>query len=133
MITVHVGVNLIFILDFPTHIIIASTTLALDALPRNNLMNVLDFLVFRDLCNLCLVSHTFTALCRQNTSFQKYFSTKTLKLTSTEQMQEFVHLTYKNRMGCLLRNLRIVGVVGIPPAAELQSLTMLLAQAFANL
>jgi hypothetical protein len=36
-------------------------------------------------------------------------------------------------MGYLLRNLRIVGVVGIPLDAGLQSLTMLLAQAFTNL
>lgn len=111
----------------------ASTALALDGLPRDILTNVLDLLVLRDLRNLCLVSRAFAARCRQNTSFQKYFSTKTLKWTSTEQMQEFVHLTHGNRMGCLLRNLRIVGVVGIPLAVGLQSLTMLLAQAFTNL
>lgn len=111
----------------------ASTILTLDGLPSDILMDILDLLIFRDLCNLCLVSRTFAALCRQNNFFQNYFSTKRLKLISTEQMQEFVYLTHENRMGCLLRNLRVVGVVGIPLAARLQTLTMLLAEAFNNL
>ncbi|RHZ49309.1 hypothetical protein CDV55_101421 [Aspergillus turcosus] len=111
----------------------ALTTLTLDGLPRNILADVVNLLVFRDLCSLCLVSRTFAATCRQNTFFQKHFETKTLEWTSTEQMQEFVHLTHENRMGCLLRHLTIVGVVGAPPAAGLQSLATLLTQAFTNL
>ncbi|EEA25967.1 hypothetical protein TMatcc_005779 [Talaromyces marneffei ATCC 18224] len=111
----------------------ASTTLVLDGLPRSILTNVLDLLELRDLCNFCLVSQGFAARCRENAAFQKYFLTKTLKWTFIHQIQEFVHLTHENRMGCLVRNLRIVGVVGIPPATELQSCITLLAQAFTNL
>lgn len=115
------------------HIIMASTTLTLNGLPRNILADVINLLIFRDLCSLCLVSRTFAATCRQDTFFQKHFSTKMLKWTSTEQMQEFMHLTHENRMGCLLQHLTIVGVVGVPPAAGLQSLATLLTQAFTNL
>jgi hypothetical protein len=72
---------------------------------------IIALLQFPDICSLRLVSRTFPAKCSQ--SFEKHFRTKTLQWTSSKQLEEFVHLTQPNGLGCLLQHLTIVGVAPV--------------------
>jgi hypothetical protein len=48
-------------------------------------------------------------------------------------MEEFVHLTQPNGMGCLLQHLTVIGIAPAPPADQEHSLDELLSNALANL
>jgi len=77
------------------------------------------------------VSRTLTA--RSSQAFEKHFRTKTLKWTSSKQLQEFLHLTQRNGLGCLLQCLTIVGVAPVTNIQHASSKGKLLIDAFTNL
>jgi hypothetical protein len=72
---------------------------------------IIALLQFPDICSLRLVSRTLPAKCSH--AFEKHFRTKTLQWASSKQLEEFVHLTQPNGLGCLLQRLTIVGVVPV--------------------
>jgi hypothetical protein len=76
----------------PQLIIVASTQFTLDGLPIELLESVVALLKFRDISSLRLISRNIAARSCDEV-FKEYFTTKAVKWTSSEQMQEFVHLT----------------------------------------
>jgi hypothetical protein len=112
-------------------IIMVSTQPALDGLSTDLLTIIITLLQFPDICSLRLVSRTLIA--RSSQAFEKHFRTKTLKWTSSKQLQEFVHLTQPNGLGCLLQRLTIVGVAPVTSMQHASTKGKLLIDAFTNL
>jgi hypothetical protein len=108
-----------------------STQPALDGLSTDLLTIIIALLQFPDICSLRLVSRTVTA--RSSQAFEKHFRTKTLKWTSLKHLQEFVHLTQPNGLGCLLQRLTIVGVAPVTGIQHASARGKFLIDAFTNL
>jgi hypothetical protein len=104
----------------------------LNRLPTDVLEGVVALLPLQDICNLRLVSRAVATKSSRGV-FRKHFTTKTVKWTSTEQMEEFVHLTQPHGVGCLLQHLTVIGIAPAPPADQEHSLDELLSKALANL
>jgi hypothetical protein len=117
--------------EHPSSPIMVSTQPALDGVSTDVLTVIIGLLQFQDICSLRLVSRTLTA--RSSQAFQKLFRTKTLKWTSSKQLQEFVHFTQPNGLGCLLQRLTIVAVAPVTSIQHASTKGKLLIDAFTNL
>ena len=89
-------------------LIMVSVHPSFDGLSADVLACIIAELPFSDICSLRLVSQTLAL--RSYQPFATHLTTKTLKWTSTQQLQEFVHFTQPNQPGCLLQHLTLVGV-----------------------
>ncbi|KIM92868.1 hypothetical protein OIDMADRAFT_46528 [Oidiodendron maius Zn] len=111
---------------------------SIDGLSADVLACIIEELPFSDICSLRLVSQTLAVGSYQ--LFATHLTAKTLKWTSTQQLQEFVHFTQPNQPGCLLQHLTLVGVAassilehGSDSDVLFATSTKLLTNAFTNL
>lgn len=112
-----------------------ATTSRLAGLPAEILEAVVVLLDVADICKLRLTCVEVAAKASQG-SFKAGFTTKELRI-SPDRLQQFVAVTQTGRLGCLLKDLTIIGAVSAPDKEEdeqqKQINTGLLAQALTQL
>ncbi|KAF2151119.1 hypothetical protein K461DRAFT_269396 [Myriangium duriaei CBS 260.36] len=92
-----------------------ASQLSLDSLPPEVVETIVSMLDFADVCALRLTGTLVSAKASQ-CRFTSWFSRKRIELTSKAQLDDFVRMTERNQVGCLLEHLTLVYV--LPPLGD---------------
>lgn len=108
----------------------SQTPRTLDALPAHVVQRLSLWLELPDVCSLRSVSKDLAQVFTQ--TFENHVKSKTILLTSAEQLQEFIYHTQPGRIGRVLQHLTLAGIVSAV-SDEFSEYANTLTSAFTNL